>query len=83
MATFLKKIIQKITYSSMIFWDTDIHYTPEKIFEEKIAATLHFKNKLTREEHSIELDVENYQWYMDDKVLWDEYYLETLKDSKV
>lgn len=66
----------------MMFWDTRVYYTPEKISEEKIAATLYFKNKFTKEEHSIELDVENYQWYMDDKLSWEEYYLDSLRNAK-
>lgn len=81
MANLFKKIIQRISYSSAIFWDTQIHYSPEKIFENKIAATLHFKNRITKEEHFVDLDVEKYQWYMEDKTLWENYYLESLRDS--
>lgn len=82
MANLLDKILKKITYSSTIFWETHLHCTPEKIFKEKIAATLHFKNKLTKDEHFIELDVEQFQWYSEDKSSWESFYLDSLRDSR-
>lgn len=82
MANLLKKILQKISYSSRIFWNIHLHCTPEKISEEKIAATLYFNNKLTKEEHSIELDVEKFQWYTEDKSSWEDYYLDSLRNAK-
>lgn len=82
MNQFLKTILHKISFSSMLFWDIRLHYTPERIFDEKIAATLYYKNKLNGKEHTIDLDVEKYQWYIDDKALWEEYYFDSLKIEK-
>lgn len=82
MSNLLNKILQKISYSSTLFWDTHLNYTPDKIFEKKVAAELHFKNKLTKEEHLIELDVEEYQLYMEDKSAVEDYYLVTLRESR-
>lgn len=82
MGNLLKKILHKLTYSSKVFWDIHLDCTPEKIFEENIAATLHFKNKLTQEEHSIDLDVEKFQWFMEDRPSWEEYYLNSLRESE-
>ena len=65
----------------MIFWDIDFFYTPEKIFEEKIAGTLNFRNKITGEKKEIELDVDQHQWFVEDKKLWEEYFFDEMKKS--
>lgn len=71
-------ILDKISRTSMIFWKISLEHTPDRILNEKIAATLSYKNKLTGQVEKFELDVTHYQWYMDDEDTWREYYFEEI-----